>query len=341
MKFMQSVRALSLTVIVAMPTLVAAAPAPIIPTKPDGAFGDLATAISKLFNFGITASAIIFMALLLVGGISYLASAGNEQATAKAKRLLVDAIIGLIIVLSAWAVGNFVLNKLGVNVSVAGTGAGNVATTTGGAAVAADENKTLAVDTWQCCQLDSTAFRLQIIERAQALSPSTNSPGLLYLPKDEGCPDGYKNVPLVTDESVDVDVTFSSNQDFNPDGQANVLMGNVTYTVSVDGAEIETVTTLDGADRWKLPKGGKQIVVTALDPTTGKEFEVHRGPMPQSNGGLVAVVANPRFAAPDPTPTKVPTTSQTAPAPVYTTVPPLEEDIPAPLPTEVPGLPTL
>lgn len=98
----------------------AATPAAIIPPKPAGAFDDLPGAITRLYNFGIVVASIIFVVLFLVGGLQYLGSAGNEQATGKAKRLLVDAVIGLIIVLAAWAGGNFILSQLGVNLS--GTG---------------------------------------------------------------------------------------------------------------------------------------------------------------------------------------------------------------------------
>jgi len=84
-----------------------------------GAFGDkfrrLETALPAIFDIVIVASGIIFVILFLVGGIQYLFSAGNEEATGKAKKLLVDAIIGLIIVLAAWAIGTWILANLGVS----------------------------------------------------------------------------------------------------------------------------------------------------------------------------------------------------------------------------------
>lgn len=79
-------------------------------------FGDLPTAITSIFNFVIIISAVIFIILFLVGGVQYLTAAGNEEQTGKAKRLLVDAIVGLVIVLAAWAAGNFIINQLIGNV---------------------------------------------------------------------------------------------------------------------------------------------------------------------------------------------------------------------------------
>lgn len=74
-------------------------------------FGSVNEAVNTIFNTVIAAAAAIFVILLLVGGVQYLSAAGNEEATAKAKKLLVDAVIGLIIVLAAWAIGRFILSR--------------------------------------------------------------------------------------------------------------------------------------------------------------------------------------------------------------------------------------
>ncbi len=84
-----------------------------------GRFGNLSQAIDTIFGFVITIAGIFFVILFLVGGIQYLTSAGEPEGTKKAKQLLVDAIIGLIIVLAAWAIGQFILKTLGLNVSTA------------------------------------------------------------------------------------------------------------------------------------------------------------------------------------------------------------------------------
>lgn len=77
-------------------------------------FRDVPTAIGTIFNFVIVIAGTIFVILILVGGIQYLTSAGNEEGTGKAKRLLVDAIVGLILTLAAWAIGIFILQQVGL-----------------------------------------------------------------------------------------------------------------------------------------------------------------------------------------------------------------------------------
>ena len=67
----------------------------------------------KILPFAFGAVGAIFVILFLVGGVQYLTSAGNEEASTKAKKLLTDAMIGLVIVLASWAVANWILNGLG------------------------------------------------------------------------------------------------------------------------------------------------------------------------------------------------------------------------------------
>ncbi len=77
-------------------------------------FTNLSDAISKIFNISITVAGVIFVLLFLFGGIQYLAAAGNEENTNKAKKLLVDAVVGLVIVVVSWAVGTYILQLLGI-----------------------------------------------------------------------------------------------------------------------------------------------------------------------------------------------------------------------------------
>lgn len=77
-------------------------------------FTNIADAISAFFNIAITVAGVVFVLLFLIGGIQYLAAAGNEDNTNKAKKLLVDAVVGLVIVIVSWAVGTYVLSLLGI-----------------------------------------------------------------------------------------------------------------------------------------------------------------------------------------------------------------------------------
>lgn len=85
------------------------------PTGVPDLFRDFPSAIRNGFNIVIILGGILFVILLLIGGVQYLASAGNEDSTKKARQLMLDAVIGLVIVVGAWAVGTYVLQLLGLS----------------------------------------------------------------------------------------------------------------------------------------------------------------------------------------------------------------------------------
>ncbi len=56
---------------------------------------------------------VIFLVLIIYGGYLWMTSMGNESKVLKAKKTLRQAIIGLIIIVSAYAISYFVFNVLG------------------------------------------------------------------------------------------------------------------------------------------------------------------------------------------------------------------------------------
>ena len=69
----------------------------------------LTNIIAFAINFAIAISGAILIIMLLVGGIMYLSGAGNEEQTGKAKKMMIDAVIGLFIVMSVYAISSFVI----------------------------------------------------------------------------------------------------------------------------------------------------------------------------------------------------------------------------------------
>jgi hypothetical protein len=56
---------------------------------------------------------IVFMILIIYGGFRWMFARGNEQDVTKAKDIITQAIVGLIIVFSAYAIAQFVGSILG------------------------------------------------------------------------------------------------------------------------------------------------------------------------------------------------------------------------------------
>lgn len=69
---------------------------------------------SYYFNILSAAAGLIFLVILVIGGIMYITAAGNEEASTKAKKLLVDAIIGIVVVGIAWSFGSWLGGFLGL-----------------------------------------------------------------------------------------------------------------------------------------------------------------------------------------------------------------------------------
>lgn len=70
------------------------------------------TAAGQIIGIVLSFVGVIFLVLMIYAGISWMTAAGNEQQVSKAKDLLINSIIGLVIIFAAYAitvfVGNFV-----------------------------------------------------------------------------------------------------------------------------------------------------------------------------------------------------------------------------------------
>lgn len=69
---------------------------------------DIPTAIGKIIGAGLSFIGVIFLILMIYGGFLWMFARGNDQSVSKAKELITAAIIGLIIVMSAYAITSYV-----------------------------------------------------------------------------------------------------------------------------------------------------------------------------------------------------------------------------------------
>ena len=73
---------------------------------------DLKSTIGNLINVFLGFLGIIAVLIVLMGGFKWMTAGGNDDKVAEAKRLLVAGIIGLAIILSAYAISSFVLSSI-------------------------------------------------------------------------------------------------------------------------------------------------------------------------------------------------------------------------------------
>jgi len=50
--------------------------------------------------------------LILYGGFKWMTAGGNEEQVGEAKKIIISGVIGLIIILSAYAIANFVVGAI-------------------------------------------------------------------------------------------------------------------------------------------------------------------------------------------------------------------------------------
>lgn len=76
---------------------------------------DILPFFGKMINIGLSFLGIIFMLLIGYGGLLWMTDRGNEEEVAKAKKMIQAAVIGLIIVVSSYALSWFIMNILAKN----------------------------------------------------------------------------------------------------------------------------------------------------------------------------------------------------------------------------------
>lgn len=74
--------------------------------------GDVRQTAGRIINVALGFLGIIAVVIVLLGGFKYMVSGGSEEKTSEAKKLIVSGIIGLAIILSAWAITSFVITNL-------------------------------------------------------------------------------------------------------------------------------------------------------------------------------------------------------------------------------------
>lgn len=83
---------------------------------------DLNAIIGRLISAVIGFLGVVLFVYLLYGGFLYMTAAGDSKQVQKATDIIRQAIIGLVIIASAYAIANFVIGSLG-NATSAGSGA--------------------------------------------------------------------------------------------------------------------------------------------------------------------------------------------------------------------------
>ncbi len=78
----------------------------------DATTNDLPTLIGNIIAVLLSVLGIIFVVLIVYAGFLYLTAQGEDEKVKKAKKLLSQAVIGLVIIIAAYAIAAFVIEAL-------------------------------------------------------------------------------------------------------------------------------------------------------------------------------------------------------------------------------------
>jgi len=73
---------------------------------------DIRATIASIINVAMGLLGIIAVAIILIGGFQWMTAGGNEENVDKAKKRIIQGVIGLAIILASWAIARFVLESL-------------------------------------------------------------------------------------------------------------------------------------------------------------------------------------------------------------------------------------
>ncbi len=76
------------------------------------ASADVRVTIARIIRVAMSLLGIIVVVIILYGGFLWMTAGGNDEQVGSAKGWIISGVIGLAIVLSAYAIATFVINQL-------------------------------------------------------------------------------------------------------------------------------------------------------------------------------------------------------------------------------------
>ena len=73
---------------------------------------DVRQTIGKIINVALSLLGVIVLVIIIYGGFLWMTAGGNDEKVGEAKKWIFGGIIGLVIILSAYAIASFVISNL-------------------------------------------------------------------------------------------------------------------------------------------------------------------------------------------------------------------------------------
>lgn len=73
---------------------------------------DLKSWVANIINFALGFLGIIAVVIIIYAGFKWMTAGGNEEQVTDARKMIVQAVIGLVIIFAAYIIANFVIGTL-------------------------------------------------------------------------------------------------------------------------------------------------------------------------------------------------------------------------------------
>lgn len=73
---------------------------------------DIRTSIGSIINVALSFLGVVALIIVLIGGFKYMTAGGSPEKTAEARKWIISGIIGIAIILAAYALTSFVVSRL-------------------------------------------------------------------------------------------------------------------------------------------------------------------------------------------------------------------------------------
>jgi hypothetical protein len=73
---------------------------------------DVRTTIAQIIRVAMGLLGIVAVVIILIGGFKWMTAGGNEEQVGEAKKWIFSGVIGLVIILSAYALASFIITQL-------------------------------------------------------------------------------------------------------------------------------------------------------------------------------------------------------------------------------------
>jgi len=127
-----------------------------------GGSADIRVIIGRLIRTALSFAGLVLIVYIMYGGFLWMTSGGETEKVKKARSTIINAIIGIVIVFSSWAITTFIINSL-VGAVTGGGGSGGVGSEPpGGCPGCPPEYDGFAVESYGCATGELTNMNLVV-----------------------------------------------------------------------------------------------------------------------------------------------------------------------------------